>query len=141
MTFCDFILLYVLLQCMSILVVEIIIIIIIIIIIKISTISYEKCCAGINKSLAKGNRTLRLRLNYLARSGTALNLIRFICIKIIFSSCLSKTRSKAAQFSHKRLHSVFNIARTAYTNRYVLIDLIIWKHLFESIALLKPRFK
>ena len=34
----------------------------------ISTISYEKCCAGINKSLAKGNRILRLRLNYLARS-------------------------------------------------------------------------
>ena len=29
--------------------------------------------------------------------------------------------SKAVQFSHKRLYSVFNIARTAYTNRYVLI--------------------
>ena len=69
------------------------------------------------------------------RARTALSLIRFI--KIIFSSCLSKARSKAVQFSHKRLYSVFNIARTAYTNRYVLI---IWKQLFESIALLKPRF-
>ena len=68
---------------------------------------------------------------------TALSLIRFTCIEIIFSSCLSKARSKAVQFSHKRLYSVVNIARTAYTNRYVLI---IWKHLFESIALLKPRF-
>ena len=53
--------------------------------------------------------------------------------KIVFRSCLSKARSKAVQFSLKRLYSVFDIARTAYTNRYVLI---IWKHLFKSIALL-----
>ena len=67
-------------------------------------------------------------LGYIVRARTALSLI--------FSSCLSKAHSKAVQFSHKRLYSVFNIARTAYTNRHVLI---IWKHLFENISLLKPR--
>ena len=50
-------------------------------------------------------------------------------LKIVFRSCLSKARSKAVQFIHKRLYSVFNIARTTYTNRYVLI---IWKHLFKA---------
>ena len=48
----------------------------------------------------------------------------------------TKARSKAVQFSHKRLYSVFNIARTTYTNRYVLFVNSIWKHLFKSIALL-----
>ena len=48
----------------------------------------------------------------------------------------TKARSKAVQLSHKRLYSVFNIAGTTYTNRYVLFVSSIWKHLFRSIALL-----
>ena len=58
-----------------------------------------------------------LQVTWLGQSTYCFELNPFYMYEIIFSSCLSKARSKAVQFSHKRLYSVFNIARTAYTNR------------------------
>ena len=81
---------------------------------------YENC-RWVPLRRRQSDTSIAFKLLGWVRARTALSLIRFI--KIIFSSCLSKARSKAVQFSHKRLYSVFNIARTAYTctNRYVLI--------------------
>ena len=107
-----------------------------------SAINVRSSCAGINKSLEhsggerQSHTSIALKLLGQVRARIALSLILFI--KIIFSSCISIVRSKAVQFSHKRLYSVFNIARTTYTNRYILI---IWKHLFKSIALIQETFE
>ena len=85
-----------------------------------------------NIQVEKGNRILQLRSNYLARLEHVL-----LCFQLnpFYASVYQKRVLKQFNLAINTC-ILYLIARTTYTNRYVLFVNSIWKHLFKIIALI-----